>query len=185
MERGTEDLQMTLTATDMAKLGENKTYYATVSSSANHSDSLTNYDFAKLTLSGSEPKTKYTCTGTVTVKLEAQTKDGSEGPKELPAFVTGDGNLHLEGPKGLNDSEGTSIDIDLKSLNDEADDTKTIENVTFSLDGTTNQTVKLQGYLSITNSDTQNQNHLIDKAFKVSVKLEITECTIDKTALAD
>ncbi len=178
--RGTEDLQMTLTATDMST-GNEKKYYSTVSGGKNHEDSLTKYDLAKFTLTGSEEKTKYTCTGNVKVKLEAQTKLGSaEESPTLPSFVTEDGKLHLEGPTNIDGLGGTTTDITLKDLKEAASQEKTISDVKFNLSGTTTEAT-LKGYLEVTNTS-EEQNYMADKSFKVSIDLDGFKCTIDDDA---
>ncbi len=177
LETGAANLEMKLTAADMAHFSEEKTYYAVTNKNSHSQDTGGYYDttasadttasIGKLTID--EPgTTTYDCTVTITI-----TEDDDPMIDAL-AQHEGEGILVLNGPSVGGSSDTKTIDL----ANFETDYTAPITINTTLNSSNTSRAYTAQ--LSLKNT-TAEQNYLQDKELNLTIETSAT-CDIHKDA---
>ena len=180
----TGKLQMNVSPTDMAKLGEVRDYYATTSGNLVQIPQKTEIAKATLTESGAD-NTTYVCTSTVKVTLT--TGDDTMGSAlELgdAAFVLTSDSENVSIETGTDDDKQISLDLSTLKNDDEHFEEFTVT-YTLGSSGTGKKTAEsLYGDLKITNKDNADQSYLTDttdgKQLEVKVETTKFDCEIAK-----
>ena len=151
----TEDLHITLSATDMAhdNLG---VYYATDSETANYDTEEVQRNIAVATVSGGSTSTKYECSATINIELDGTMAE---------SIVAGDAYVQFGG-----------------IIDNKVQLSKVLEDgykVVFQLDGGTNTSKSVSASIAIENK-MQNQNNLAGKTLSATFSNDNFSCKVVK-----
>ncbi len=173
--KGNEALTMNLTAEDMALTHADHTFYANESGNATM-DTEEKITVGTVTLSGSDTGIVYSCKAVYKVTyddsdvINAGGITWEEDDAAVLKLYGADGNVTV-----TEDDNYTSAGLKLIDLKTAAATGKTV-NVTFKLTGGTSETAILQASLGIKNSQSEQQDRLAGKKFKVNLEATSFEC---------